>query len=168
MMSHSTENLRRGPLLYFTKFLVSKIVMDKRGTSRFFVRPKCFVSQYRIISQKNPSVFQKVLVTSKKFISNSGILRSYADNLLSHSTQIFCENPCMFHKNSGFEIFYAYERGDLPFSVQIVVSHIIETFRGRTPVCSRKIMVSKNVSNKRGVIAVFRPNCFVSYYRIIL
>ena len=38
--SHSSENLHRGTLLCFTKFLVSKKFMDKRGdgVSRFSVR----------------------------------------------------------------------------------------------------------------------------------
>ena len=39
-LSHSTEKLRRGTLLSFTKFLVSKKFMDKRGggVSRFSVK----------------------------------------------------------------------------------------------------------------------------------
>ena len=31
LLSHSTENFRNGTFLYFTKFLVSKKFMDKRG-----------------------------------------------------------------------------------------------------------------------------------------
>ncbi len=31
LMSNSTGNLRRGTLLYFTKFLVSENFMDRRG-----------------------------------------------------------------------------------------------------------------------------------------
>ena len=52
-------------------------------------RPNCFVSQYQNISQKNPSVFQNILVTSKKFMPNSGLSRSCIENLLSHSTETF-------------------------------------------------------------------------------
>ena len=33
-LSHSTERLRRGTLLGFTKILVSKKIMDKRGGGR--------------------------------------------------------------------------------------------------------------------------------------
>ena len=33
-LSHSTEKLRRGTLLCFTKFLVSKKLMEKRGEGR--------------------------------------------------------------------------------------------------------------------------------------
>ena len=42
LLSHSTEKLRRGTLLRFTKFLISKKFMDKRGrregVSRFSVK----------------------------------------------------------------------------------------------------------------------------------
>ena len=52
LLSHSTEKFRRGPLLCFTKFLVSEIVMDKRGdilvfsSKLFFIKlPKYFVKE---------------------------------------------------------------------------------------------------------------------------
>ncbi len=34
LLPHSTEELRRGTLLCFTKFLVSKIFMDKKGVEK--------------------------------------------------------------------------------------------------------------------------------------
>ena len=52
LLSHSTKKLRRGTLLCFTKLLVSKKLMDKRGgggregVSRFSVE-KFLVSQCR-------------------------------------------------------------------------------------------------------------------------
>ena len=55
LLSCSTEKLRRGTILSFTKLLVSKKLMDKRGgggrerVSRFSVE-KFFVSQCRKIS----------------------------------------------------------------------------------------------------------------------
>ena len=50
LMAHSTEELRSGTLLCFTKFLVSKNVRDKRGREYHVLPSNCCVSQYRINS----------------------------------------------------------------------------------------------------------------------
>ena len=65
LLSPSTEKLRRGTLLCFTKFLVSKKFMDKRGVGEEgeeggSIKVFCqnfFVSQCRIFSQGNLLVF---------------------------------------------------------------------------------------------------------------
>ena len=49
-------------------------------------RQNCFVSQYRIISQRNPSVFQKFWV-SKNFMPKRRISLFSTENLLSQSTE---------------------------------------------------------------------------------
>ena len=65
LLSHSTEKLRSGTFLCFTKFLVSKKFMDKRGggVSGFFCQiffcltvPKNFVEElFCAVFQKNSS-----------------------------------------------------------------------------------------------------------------
>ncbi len=52
--------IRKGPVPCSTKNLVSKKTSDKRGGDYHNFPSECFASQYRIISQRNPSVFQKV------------------------------------------------------------------------------------------------------------
>ena len=55
---HSAEKFRRGTLLCFRKFLLSKDVRDKRGGGGIKIfRWKFFVSQCRKISWENPLVF---------------------------------------------------------------------------------------------------------------
>ena len=50
-LSHSTEKLGKGTLLCFTKFLVSKMFMDKSGGGSIKIfRRKFFVSQGRKLS----------------------------------------------------------------------------------------------------------------------
>ena len=56
-LSHSTKKILRGTLLCFTKFLVSKQLMDKRGGGITILRQKCIVSKCRKKLYKNPSVF---------------------------------------------------------------------------------------------------------------
>ena len=64
LLSHSTEKLREGTFPCSTKFLVSEKFMDKRGGGTEGVSQdnlsKFFVSQYRKISCRNPSVFHKI------------------------------------------------------------------------------------------------------------
>ena len=57
-LSHSTEKLPGGTLLCFTKFLVSKKSMDKRGGERSITifRRKFFVLHCRKFSLGNPLV----------------------------------------------------------------------------------------------------------------
>ena len=123
---------------------------DKRWGGYHNFPSKIVVSQYQNISQRNPSMFQKILVTSKKFMPRSGISRSYIENLLSHSKQTFWENHCMFHKNFGVKKFDGYEGRESLFSVQVVVSHNTETFRGRTLVCSKKLWYRKMLAIRWG------------------
>ncbi len=49
----------KGPVRCSTKLLVSKTISDKKGGGYHDFASKCFASQYRIISQRNPSVFRK-------------------------------------------------------------------------------------------------------------
>ena len=54
------------------------------------------------------------------------------------------------------------------FSVEKFSSHSAEKFRRGTLLYFRKILVSKNVRDKRGAgITIFCQNCFVSQYRNI-
>ena len=64
-LSLSAENFRRGTLLCFRNFLVSKSVRDKRGGGYQGFRQNCFVSQYRKTSEVNPSVFNKISAIEK-------------------------------------------------------------------------------------------------------
>ena len=56
LLSHSTEKFRRGTLLCFTKFLVSKKFMDKRGGDITIFCQNFFVSQCRKFSSEPLSV----------------------------------------------------------------------------------------------------------------
>ena len=54
-----TKKNSRGTSLCFKTFLVSKLLMDKRGRGSFAIfSQKCFVSQCRKKSYRNPSVFR--------------------------------------------------------------------------------------------------------------
>ena len=72
LLSHSTEKLRRGTLFCFTKFLVSKKFMDKRGggVSRFSI--KTFLSHSAEKFRRGTLLcFTKFLV-SKNFMDKRG------------------------------------------------------------------------------------------------
>ena len=56
-LSHCTKKVQRCTFLCFTNCLLSKQLLDKRGgESNTIFRPKCFVSQCRKKSYRNPSV----------------------------------------------------------------------------------------------------------------
>ena len=71
MLSHSTEKLRRGTFLLYTKFLVSKYIMDevggKGGMSVTIFCQKFFDSEYRKTSHGTFLCFTKFLL-SKNFM----------------------------------------------------------------------------------------------------
>ena len=98
-MSHSTEDFRKGILLFLRKLLVSKSFMDEKGGVTF-LRRKILASQCQKNSWASLQCFTKIEV-SKIFMHNRGY-----HNFLS---KFFC---LTVPKN------FAYE----PFSVSLISS----------------------------------------------
>ncbi len=72
LLPHSTEELRRGTLLCFTKFLMSKKIMDKKGGrreegSRFKVNCFCLTVPIKFVGETFCAVFQKSSGSQKVF-----------------------------------------------------------------------------------------------------
>ena len=54
---------------------------------------------------------------------------------------------------------FMHERGISRFSVEIFSSHSTEKLRRGNLLCFRKILVSRNVRDKKGDITIFHRNC---------
>ena len=107
LLSHSTEKLRRGTLLRFTKILVSKKFMDKRGggyhdfLSKFFCLtvPKNFVGE--------PSSVSLISGIERFHASESYVTILCRKFFVSQCPNISSRNPSVFQKISGIEKLYA-------------------------------------------------------------
>ena len=98
-LSHSTETFRRGALLCFTKFLVSKNFMHKRGyldfvENFFLTAPKNFVGE--------PLCFRKILVS--KNVMHITILSIF---FVSPHRKTSLEKHSVFQEISSIEKFHA-------------------------------------------------------------
>ena len=91
--SHSAENFRRGNLLVFHEFRVSKNFMLHRVMSRFSIFCRnFFVSRCRKFSKVNPSVlcFRKLPVAKKFMVKRAGGVSKFSvENFFSHSAENF-------------------------------------------------------------------------------
>ena len=152
-MSHSAENFREGIILFLRKFLVSKSFMDEKGggVSRFSVENFWSHSAEKLLAPAYFSPNYKCFDQLLRTVKNKRIV------LILVFTKI----------NSTFNFCTLCKRVSR-FSVEKFSSHSAEKFRRGTLLYFRKILVSKNVRDKRGAgITIFCQNCFVSQYRNI-
>ena len=94
LLSHSTEKLRRGTFLCFTKFLVSEKTMDKRGGRKeYHDILSIFLSDSTEKLRRGTFLFFKKFLVSKNFMDErlgmkeGGVSRYSVKNCLSHSTE---------------------------------------------------------------------------------
>ena len=146
----------------FRKFLVTKNVRDKRGGGTHDFPSNCFVSQCREISSRNPSVFQKILV-SKNFMPKMGLSQFSIENLVSHSTEklrrtLLCFTKFLLSKKlldkRGRE-------GLSRFSVKNFLSHSAEKFRRGTLSASLISGIEKLYASEVYVTILCRLFCLI-------
>ena len=90
-LSHSAEKFRRGTLPCFTKFLVSKNFMDKRGKGSITIFcQNCFVSITKnFVGEPGTFWCFRKFVVSKNFMLQRVMSRFSVEIFLSHSTEKF-------------------------------------------------------------------------------
>ena len=86
-LSHSAEKLRRGTLLCFRKFLVSKNVRDKRGGGNHDLPSKLFSSHSTQTFSRGTLLCFRKFRLSKNFMPKIEISPFSIENFLSHSTE---------------------------------------------------------------------------------
>ena len=168
--SHSTEKLRRGTLLCFTKILVSKTLMDKRGegrkgVSQFSVElvgltvPKNFVG--------NPSVlcFRNFPVAKKFMDEQGGVSRFSVKNFLSHSAENFrmCTVYCVINFGYRKNLCFRGLCHDFPSTnfCLTVPKPLVEEL---SMLCFRKYLVAIKFMDKReGEISRFHSKILCLY-----
>ena len=105
-LTRSTENFRRGTLLCFTKILVSKNLMEKRGEEEdggsIKIFPQIFLSQCRNRLLGIPLVCHYFRV-SKNFILEMAMPRFSVEIFCLALSKNFVGEPSVFHKSSGIE-----------------------------------------------------------------
>ena len=132
-LSHSAEKFRRGTLLCFRKFLLSKSFIDKGGVggSVTFLHRKLLSLSTEELRRGTLLGFTKFLV-SKKFIDNSGwggegVSRFSVKSLFITVPKIFVGEPCSVSLICGIEKFHAYEGNITIFWGNFVVSQYGKT-----------------------------------------
>ena len=110
-LSHSAEKIRKGALLCFRKFLLSKNVKDKRGggvVSR--------LSLEIVLSHSTKKIRRGTLWCFRKFWVSKNVMHKRGRgitilrrNFLSQCRNISLGNPSWFRKKSGIETFRAQE-----------------------------------------------------------
>ena len=152
LLSHSSENFRRGTLLCFTKFLMSKKIIDKRGgrVSRFSVEKSLSHSadKFRGITLLG---FQRILV-SKSFKQKRGQLHGFVEKFFYltipkkiRQGTILCFRKLLVGKNILWIRRGVYH--DIPWKF---LSHCTEIIHWRTLWCFRRIPLSKLFMHRRG------------------
>ena len=106
-MSHSTNTFRRGTLLCFGKFPVSKKIMDRSGKSPFSVENLLFHSTENF--RRGTRLCFGNFLLSKRFLytKGEGVPRFYVTNLLFDSTENFVGEPFSVSLISDLDKFYA-------------------------------------------------------------
>ena len=159
------KKLRQKTILCFRKFLVGKNILWIRGgggitifrRSFCLTVPKYFIGEHFGVSEN---------FFYRKFSCIRGGASWFCRNFLSHRTETesFVKEPFCFP-----EVFWyrknLWIRGAISrFSVENLLSHSTKKLRGGTLLCSRKILVSKNVRDKRGGrISQFPVEIFLSH-----
>ena len=121
LLSQSTEKLRRGTLLCFRKFRVSKNFMPKRGISRFSIK--------NMLSHSTEKLRRGTLLCFKfsgieKFYGKEGgeggSITIFCQNFLSHSAKKFRRGTLLcFRKFLVSKNFMEKRRGEEGGSIQI-------------------------------------------------
>ena len=148
--SHITEKCRRGTLLCFRKFRVSKKLIDKRRwvfitifcQSLCLTVPENFVGQLFCVSEKTG--YRRNLRRKR------GIHYYLMIFFCSTVPKIFgAETLRCFRKILVSQIFIIREEGVVSRYLSKSLSHTTGKFRRGTLLCFRKFLVSKNVMDKK-------------------
>ena len=146
ILSNSTQSFRRGMLLCFRKFRVSKKLMPKRGISRN--------SMENLLSHSAESFCRGILLCFRKFRLSKNIMsereksRFSIENLLSLCTEKFVVEPISKSLKSGVGnclLGKVLSR----FSGETLSSQCTEKLRRGTLLCSTKNLVFKKIMDKR-------------------
>ena len=93
-LSHRAEKFRRGTLLCFTEFLVSKIFLERKGLGEYQEFPSkyfCLTLPKNFVGERFCDVFKKNSGSEKAFRKKrgQGVSRFSVKNFLSHSAEKF-------------------------------------------------------------------------------
>ena len=99
------KNFEEEPFCVSENFWYRKTLGIREAAGITIFRQNCFVSQYQNISKRNPSVFQKILVSKNVGDKRRRVSRISAKLVLSHSVKTFRRGT--LQKVSGIEKFYA-------------------------------------------------------------
>ena len=145
-LSHSAEIFVHGPFYVSKKFWHPKSLRIKGTREITNLRRRVDVSQYRKISQPNPSVFQKKCRVSKNFMHKKEIPFFVLIIFCPTESKSFVGEHVCLSKISGIENFYGLEKR-LVYNdfLSKFLSHSTENCREGTLLCFRKFRVSKIV-----------------------
>ena len=177
VLSHSTKIHRRGAILCFTKILVSKKIMDKRGGGEggreYQFSPSKFLClavpknklRRAIFSSINYSGYRKIL---DRRVAGGGISRISVEIFLFHSEKNLRRGTLLCFKAFRLSKKFIDKRGISRFAVGNFLSHSTEKHWRGTLLCFRKVWVTKTSMHKRGRgNKIFGRLFLVSQYRII-
>ena len=141
-MSHRAEKFRRGTLLCFTEFLVSKIFLERKGLGEYQEFPSkyfCLTLPKNFVGERFCDVFKKNSGSEKAFRKKGG--REYQD----FPSKTFCltvlknflgEHFCaVFQKFFVSEFFMDKRGGGSGFAVEIFLSQRPEKIHRGTLLC---------------------------------
>ena len=111
-------------------------------------RQNCYVSEYRIISSRNPSVLQKVSGIAKIYALEENITIFYRKFVVSQYRETSRGKHCVSQNFSYRKMLGIREGAGITIFPQFL-SHSTESFRTGTLVYFRKFRVSKNFMLER-------------------
>ena len=167
-LSHSIEKLLRRTLLCFTKNLVSKVSMDRRG-HHGFVEHFC-TSQCQKNSLGNTSVFQKVFWYRKNFMDRRGwgitIFCQFFSLTLPKNFvgEPFCVSGEFWYRNFSW-LGGGGGGGGAQVLVTKKLSHKTKNFRMGSFLCFRSFLIWRKFMYKRweGGVSRFSAGIFLSH-----
>ena len=145
LLSHSAEIFVHGPFYVSKNFWHPKSLRMKETREITNLVRRVDVSQYRKLSQANPSVFQKKSRVSKNFTHKKGISFFCAHNFLSHGFQKFRRWTRLSSKYFGYrKLLWIKEEGCVSrFSVLVFVSQYGKISVGNLSVFQKKSGIEK-------------------------
>ena len=162
-LSHNTKKLRRGTLLCFTKFVVSKKFMDKTGGCiTVFCQNFLSDSAEKFHGGHLLCCFRKFPV-AKNFMDKRGEYQDFPSKFFCLTVpNIFVGESFTVAVISGTGKVWIRKGGVSRFSVENFLSHSAEHFRRGILYCCSNFGYRKSLDKKGGSIKIFRRKFFVS------